>query len=226
MRALVVGASPEPGGEPFYRRLLADADLVVAADAAAEWCVTMGRVPHLAVGDFDSAAPGAVSRLTALGVQVAQHPVAKDASDLDLAVTAALSQRASSVTITACSGGRIDHSLASLGSLFLAAASVEADVQEPGFAAWSIAASQPRGLRLSVQAGTTVSVFAIGRAEGVTLRGGRFPLADATLEPLSSLGLSNVATGPEFSVSASSGTLLVVALATGDSARPTLIRAP
>jgi thiamine pyrophosphokinase len=211
MDALVVGAAPETGGEAFYRTLLAAAPLVIAADAGAEWSASLGRMPDVALGDFDSAAPGAAERLAAAGVDVRIFPVAKDASDLDLAVVEARARGAVDVVLTACTSQRLDHTLAALGAL-ASAADLRASIDEPALAAWALEPPALSRLDLDGSAGALVSVFAVApTAEGVTLRGMRFPLDDARLEPLSSHGLSNELVGGPASVSVCSGRLLVLA---------------
>jgi thiamine pyrophosphokinase len=226
MDALVVGASPEAGSTSFYAGLLERADLVIAADAGAEWCVSLGRAPHVAIGDFDSSEHGAPARLRAAGVQVVEHPAHKDESDLDLAVAAAIAQGASRVTLCACFGGRLDHTLASVGTLVRASGQVMAEVQEPSFAAWAVDASSRRRLQVSIEPGTTFSVFAIGEAHGVSVEGGEYPLDGAALSPLSSLGLSNVAMLGHLSVTVASGGVVVIARITPGTPRPSLILAP
>jgi thiamine pyrophosphokinase len=226
MDALVVGASPEAGGTSFYAGLLQEADLVIAADAGAEWCVALGRVPHLAIGDFDSSEPGAPERLRAVGARVVEHPAHKDESDLDLAVAAAIAQGASRVTLCACFGGRLDHTLASVGTLIRAGSAVAAEVQEPSFAAWGFEAPARAGLRLAMEPETTFSVFAVGVARGVAVRGGRYALADADLSPLASLGLSNVAEHREVTVTTESGGVVVIAQVVPGAPRPSLIPSP
>jgi thiamine pyrophosphokinase len=209
MRALVVGASPVPGGEACYLALLKGADLVVACDAAAEWCVSLGRAPDVAVGDFDSAEAGAQGRLSALGVPVRAFPAEKDLSDLDLAVAEARSRGATRLTITAASSRRLDHTLVALGAL-LRCVDLHAAVEEPDLAAWALDADVRRRLGLRGPAGALVSVFAIDEALGVTLSGLRYPLVRATLEPLDSLCLSNELLAGAASVSVVKGRLLVL----------------
>lgn len=223
MRVLIAGASPEPEGEAFYRQELSAADFVVAADAGAEWCVAHGRNPDLAVGDFDSAASGARKRLRSAGVEVIEYPAAKDESDLDLAVTAACARGADFITLMACSGGRLDHMLASLGTLLRAGAVLSADLQEPSFAAWPVGERQGNGIRLDMETGSVFSVFAIGEARDVAISGAAFPLACASLPSLSSLGLSNVAATTTVSVAVGGGQLVVIAQVRRDGPRPTLI---
>ena len=58
---------------------------------------------------------------------------------------------------------------------------------------------RPETIRLTD--GTTFSVLALhGVCDGVDVDGARWPLRAARLEPLSGLGVSNVATGPEVTV--------------------------
>jgi thiamine pyrophosphokinase len=216
MDALVVGAAPAPDEDAFYRQLLSGAGVVVAADAAAEWCVALGRVPDVAVGDFDSAVAGAPERLGALGVRVARFPSEKDDSDLDIALAEARRLGATTVTITAAAHLRLDHTLAGLGSL-LSVADLQGALVEPELAAWPLDAGARRALPLEGPSGALVSVFAAsGTAEGVTLEGFRYPLTEATLEPLASLGLSNELAGGPASVTLRRGRLLVLAVGRPD----------
>lgn len=117
----IVGASPAADDRDFYRALLAGSEAVIAADAAGEWCVALGRVPDLTIGDFDSAADGAVARLVAAGSRVVELPAEKDVSDLDAALERARRLGAQAVTFTAAFSDRIDHTLAALGTVLSAA---------------------------------------------------------------------------------------------------------
>jgi len=203
---LVVGAAPadDPGG--VYRALLASAHAVVAADAAGEWCVELGRVPDLVVGDFDSARPGAVERLRDLGAQVALHPADKDFSDLDLAATAALERLGGPLTITAAFSGRFDHTLSSFGTLLRSGGRARA--VEPGWSAWAVHPGTPAVI--STQPGQPFGVLSAAGAGGVVVRGGRWALEGAVLGPLESRAISNEARGCLVTVSCATGTAMVV----------------
>ena len=203
----MVGAAPSPRSGTFYRGLLASAAVVVAADAAGEWCVGLGRVPDVVVGDFDSAGPGAVDRLERLGARVERHPKDKDATDLELAVAVARERWALPVCLTAAFTDRFDHTLAALGLVLRAGEG--ARIVEPSWRAWPCGAGTP--LRLALARGTTYSLLALERCEGVDATGGKWILADTTLEPLSGRGVSNEATGTELRISVRGGSLLVIA---------------
>lgn len=207
MRATIVaGAAPadDPGG--VYWTLLASAHAVVAADAAGEWCVALGRVPDLVVGDFDSARPGAVERLRDLGADVALHPTDKDLSDLDLAVTAALGRFGGPLILTAAFSGRFDHTLSSFGSLLRSGAG--ARVVEPGWSSWAVHPGAPAVIATSP--GRPFGVLSPAGAGGVVVRGGRWALEGAVLGPLESRGISNEASGSLVTVSCVSGAVVVV----------------
>ena len=208
---LVVGAAPAAGCDEFYRGLLGEYDMVLAADAAGEWCVLLGRVPDVTVGDFDSAAPGARERLEAAGSRVVVAPVRKDSSDLDLCVAEARALGAVSIAFTAAFTQRPDHTLAALGSV-MACGDLGAVVREPQWDAWTVGGDGPRVKVIGLSPGRTFSVISPGGASGVSIEGGLYPLSDGDLAPLSSLGLSNIAAGGEIVVRACTGCVLVLAV--------------
>lgn len=209
--ALIVGAAPIPGAEGFYRELLRNACFVIACDAAGEWCQALGRTPDLAVGDFDSAGEGARERLEALGCEVIVYPTVKDESDLDIALTHARSRGFTRVIFTSAYSLRLDHSLAAIGTL-LRASDLSPTIEEPSFSAYVVDSATSPVVEFTTRPGATISVLSLVHATGVTLSGLMYPLVDATLPLLSSLGLSNV-TGPTgiLKVALAEGTVLVIA---------------
>lgn len=211
MRVCVFGAAPVPDDAGAYRRIAAGCDAVVAADAGALACLDMGIMPALAVGDFDSACEDGVARLREAGVPMEVHPADKNASDLDLALEAARGMGADAVVVTAAFTGRVDHTLAAFGTV-LAAADLPAVAVEPGWHAHSAGAGHGGTCTLDLPAGTAVSVLSPTGAHGVDLDGVRFPLHDATLPPLTSLGISNEALGGLLTASCSTGALFVIVL--------------
>jgi thiamine pyrophosphokinase len=158
---------------------------VIAADAGIVEAERLGLHVDLLVGDLDSAPPDAVARAS----RVERYPVDKDASDLELAVAAAVAAEARRIVVVGGDGGRLDHLL---GNAFLLAsdrwADVEIDAVLGDATIWVV-----RGERaIDGRAGELVSLFAVGGpARGVTTSGLRWQLNDGELLPGSSLGLSN-----------------------------------
>jgi thiamine pyrophosphokinase len=205
---LVVGAAPAQGAEEFYRRLVTEAAFVVAADGGGEWCVDLGRVPDVVVGDFDSARAGAASRLAEAGADVHEYPRDKDRTDLELAVEAATERAVWPVVITAAFTRRLDHTLAALGTL--AAAGPHARAAEPGWSAYACTAATP--LAFDAVRGDLVSILSVGESSGVSVDGTAWQLRRARLAPLSGHGVSNSALGGRVTVTIEAGMLIVMVL--------------
>ncbi|MFH1880111.1 MAG: thiamine diphosphokinase, partial [Bacillota bacterium] len=107
------------------------------------------------------------------------------------------------------SGGRADHTYANLQ--LLAGASRQGCVCRMVCPECDVYAVTNGKLRLPEQkSGKIVSVFCHGgRAEGVTLRGLKYPLQGAVLTADRPLGVSNETTGEEAAISVRNGTLLI-----------------
>ncbi|HEX7492407.1 MAG TPA: thiamine diphosphokinase [Candidatus Limnocylindrales bacterium] len=191
--------------------------LVVAADGGWEKATTIGIRPDLLVGDGDSLPEGRFAELAAEGVAIERAAVAKDESDAELAIQAALLRGATHVTIVgALGGGRLDHALANIGLLALPnPADAEIELLDETTRVRLLRAPDERGrsvtYRLVGPVGELVSLLPQGMpAVGVTTAGLLYPLNDETLEPGPARGLSNVATAAEASVTLRSGCLLVI----------------
>lgn len=198
MNALLVCAAPSPGAADLVERLAASADLVIAVDGGGAVCRDAGVRPDVLVGDFDSLPGHLVDEFVGMGVRVVEFPAEKDDTDLVLALDLARREGADTVTVTAASTGRLDHTLAVVGALS-AAADLRPRLREPELSGWVI--STARGARLRLKGvGATVSLIAPGWSATVSVRGVRWPLSRASLAPLSALGVSNVITDPEGAV--------------------------
>jgi thiamine pyrophosphokinase len=173
--------------------------LLVAVDGGLAACRALRRRPELFVGDLDSSTgvPASIpSRI---------YPVAKDFSDLAGALGELLRLRADVVVLAGALGGRLDHEWANLA---------EVGAHASGFAGFIAPSSRglivvtASGVRARTRSGELVSLFALGAAARVTLRGARYTLSRRTLKP-GSLGLSNV-TGKELALDVHSGVAALV----------------
>jgi len=161
---------------------------VIAADRGLEHARALGLDVTLAVGDFDSASPHAVAAAQAAGTGIERHPVDKDATDLELALDAALALAPAQILVLGGDEGRLDHLLSMLLVLGLpryAEAQIDARI---GRARVHVI----RGERvLEGVAGQLISLFALHGQADVRTQGLSYALAGETLEPGSSLGVSN-----------------------------------
>ena len=193
-------------GGPLPRAIgrLPEADMVIAADQGADNAIALGLTVDLLVGDMDS-----VSQETlAVCNTVAQHPVDKEATDLELALAAAVDTGASAVTIVTSAGGRFDHALANL----LVAASDRWSALKVDLVVDRARVQVVRDkVVLEGRVGEPVSLLTLGGpVSGVSTTGLRWPLRGARLEAGLGLGVSNEFDQPEASVTVSTGVVLVI----------------
>jgi thiamine pyrophosphokinase len=199
------------GGDPIDRAhlpALPPGTTVIAADSGIEHAHALGLVVDLAIGDFDSVSPDALARAAAQGAVVDRHPIAKDATDLELALDAALGLAPTRVHVLGGHGGRLDHLLAN--ALLLAA---------PAYAAMEVTA-QMGAARITVvrheahlagPLGDVVSLLALnGPATAVTTRGLLYPLAGDDLHPGSTRGVSNELIEDQATVTLDGGVLVAI----------------
>jgi thiamine pyrophosphokinase len=198
------------GTKPLPRVLAAipEGATVLAADRGADHALALGLSVDVAVGDFDSISPAGLAELERSGARVERHPVAKEASDLELALDLALSFRPERVLVIGGAGGRLDHLL---GELLLLAAEAYAGVELDAQLGRAVVHVVRGERRFAGSVGELVSLFALyGVATGVVTEGLVYPLRGEALAPGSSLGLSNVFATREARVSVRSGVVLAV----------------
>jgi thiamine pyrophosphokinase len=192
----------------------ANAGLVVAADGGATKALAAGLAPDLVVGDADSLGPDGLAAVRAAGIPVELAAVEKDASDLELAVAAAIARGATRLTILGALGGaRFDHALANAWLLAhpALAGRVAVLLDDATRVRLLDATAAPAEVRLEGAPGDLVSLFPFGvDAVGVTTTGLAYPLRDEPLRSGPARGLSNVRSGPEARVALRAGRLLIV----------------
>ncbi len=191
--------------------------LVVAADGGARHAAPLGMTIDVWVGDGDSIGADALEALRTAGVEVRRVAIAKDESDTELAVAAALDRGATAFVVLGAFGGpRLDHALANIGLLAMPALGSGAMtlldartrlrlVRAPD------AVDRPVELDLAGRVGDIVSLLPFGSGvQGVTTDGLEWPLRDEPLPAGPARGLSNVRARRDASVRLRHGLLLVV----------------
>lgn len=185
-----------------------DASLVIAADAGLAEANRLGLSVDLLVGDLDSVDPADLERFEGSGGEVRRHPEDKDATDLDLAITEAIVAGVGRIVVVGGDGGRLDHLFGNAALLASARHSaVEVD------AVFGVSRLHVvRGRRaLAGSPGELISLFALGGpAHGVSTEGLRWSLDRATLEPGSSLGVSNRFASERAVIEVAAGVVLAI----------------
>jgi thiamine pyrophosphokinase len=218
-RALIVadGAVPERALlDAAWPGWADDVDLVVAADGGAVAAERLGLRPDLLVGDGDSLSEAGLVRIHAAGIPVELSPIAKDETDTELAILAAVRRGAARVTILCALGGpRVDHALANVLLLaHPALAGVPAELLDPAARVSLIrapdAAGAPVHRPLPGPLDALVSLIPLGDVASVTTAGLAYPLRDEGLDAGPARGVSNVRSSADAAVTVGRGLLLVV----------------
>jgi len=206
-RRALVFAGGDPPPHSVQPHLHHDA-VVIGADSGVEHARRLGRAVDVAVGDFDSIDPTVLAETETEGATILRHPRDKDATDLELALEAAMTLGVDAVTVVGGHGGRVDHFVANC--LLLASDRFHLlDVDAFLGTAHAVVARGPT--RITGRPGELVTLLAIGGpAAGVRTSGLRFALDDATLQPGSTLGVSNEMHADEATVTVGRGTVLVI----------------
>lgn len=199
------------GGDPVLpseRAWVPEGALVIAADSGLDHAHALGLRVDVAIGDLDSVTPQALARAEAGGTRIERHPAAKDATDLELALDAALARSPERVVVLGGHGGRVDHLLANAALLTADRYATLEVVAHMGGATLTVVRSETE---VEGAPGELVSLLALHRpATGVTTDGLLYPLSGEDLLPGSTRGVSNELVASPASVSLASGVLLVV----------------
>lgn len=202
---VVTGGDPV---DPCHIGGIAHGAYVIAADSGIDKAHVLGLHIDLCVGDFDSVSDAGLEKAVDAGARVERHPSAKDATDLELALDAAVARRPRRIHVLGGDGGRLDHLLANV-----------ALIASPRFAQVEMLAHMGGALITVVRteaevrggAGDLVSLVPVhGIALGVTTEGLRYPLRDEPLGAGTSRGVSNELLGEVAHISLRGGVLLVV----------------
>ena len=207
MHCLIVANGPTPPLDQL-RREAENADLVIAADGGTAHILAAKLFPDVVIGDLDSVPREALDALRDAEVEVLKFPARKNETDLELAVAEATRRGATSITIMAAVGGRLDQTL---GNVFLLA------LPQFGGIPIRIVTEREEVFLVRNQAlihgavGDTVSLIPLTpQVRGVTTRGLEYPLEDAVLRFGPTLGISNKLYHDEAMVALREGLLLVV----------------
>lgn len=164
----------------------------LAADSGMRHAASLGVVPELWLGDFDSTAPELLHEFAHVPRQT--FPVAKDMTDGELALDHAYQLGATRVILCGAFGGeRTDHTLLHLTMATRYAIAGREILLSSGFEEASPLV--PGNYQYDLPDGTVFSILSFSQLEGLTIEQAEWPLDKITLPLGSSLTVSNVVRG-------------------------------
>ena len=181
----------------------ASGDFIIAADQGYDNMLSLGLVPDLVVGDFDSLGkiPDRENVITL--------PVRKDMTDVGYAVEKGFEHGCREFILYGAVGGVLDHTFANVA--------IAHDIARRGARAlligeeYSFTVLHDSSITFHARQSGRISVFALdGMAEGVTIRGLSYEVEDFDVACTDHIGVSNAFIGKEAEISVRKGDLLVV----------------
>lgn len=164
---------------------------VIAADSGMKHAAPLALTPELWVGDFDSTPTALRDQWSHIPQE--RFPVAKDKTDGELAVEAALRSGATELILVGAFGGQFDHALAHATQLIsLAERNIKVFATSGSEEAWPLLNS----LTLwQIPKGTRVSIIGLTAMKALSIIGVRWPLNKRDVAMGSTLTLSNESSG-------------------------------
>ncbi len=186
----------------------------VCADGGARHLAALGLTPQVLIGDADSLAPELLQRCREQGTRIIPHPPDKDKTDTWLALEYALDRKPGGVIIFGALGGRIDHALANVALLALAAdRGARVRIVDEWCEMFTVGGDGRGDAAVDVEGeeGQTVSLLPLTtEVQGITLHGFVYPLEGAVMQVGRPYGISNRLIARKGSISVAAGILLVI----------------
>jgi len=183
-------------------------DIVICADGGSNHAIAFGIKPTIVVGDMDSISSETLVDFEKQGVDLRRFPRDKDASDLELALTAAVEFNPTEITCLCVLGNRQDHAMTNTFLLGrFAELGSKVTILGATWHAQFITKKHPR--EFSGTAGDILSLIPmVAIVSGVTVKGVKWPLSNSTLEWGSSQTVSNEFVDQRVSITVEQGLVL------------------
>lgn len=200
MRAVIFSGGRESDAD-FIKAQLRDGDFIIAADRGYSSAKKVGIMPDITVGDMDSVTEEPE------GVRIVRLKPMKDETDTEAAMRLALDEGADEILFLCALGGRADHALANMLLLKqLGDKGIRASMVDEKNEVRYMNAS----LELVGEIGDTVSIIPIETLHEVVTDGLLYTLDGQDIVCGTSLGVSNVMTEKECTITARGGCALVI----------------
>jgi thiamine pyrophosphokinase len=197
------------GNKEEYKKLIGGKDvLFVAADGGALLLESIGFLPDVIIGDFDSLTKAQYQRYEKMGAKILKYPVEKDETDGELALQYCRERGFNNIIIIGFAGGRLDQQLANIFLLEHAFRNgVNAFIKEPGLEMGII----DREKVFFQKIGARLSLISLDKkVTGVTITGCKYLLESGSLLRYKTRGISNIIEQEKAVITVEKGLLLYV----------------
>lgn len=172
--------------------LEADKAFIIGVDGGCLHLESLGLIPNRMVGDFDSTRD--LERLKAKWPMALfeKYPAEKDYTDAEIAIAFALKESPERIVFIGAFGGRMDHFLGNVMLMRKVPNAIDVfALDENNWMQWVRGPFEGAYGRNQMNYKYLSLIPLIKDFEGITLKGFKYPLNDATIEVGDSLGISN-----------------------------------
>jgi thiamine pyrophosphokinase len=189
------------------KKYINPSDYIISVDGGAGHLRILGITPNILIGDFDSANSEDLKFFINQGIEAHKFQIEKDMTDSELAIEKALELGADELLFIGAIGSRIDHSFANVFLLKkLLDIGVKASIVDENNQIYMFNTT----FTLQKQYGYKLSLIPISeKVTGVSTKGLKYKLNDATMNFGTSWGVSNEFIEDYVTVTISEGILLV-----------------
>lgn len=192
-----------------FKKLIGEKDIFfIAADGGALFLESIGFLPDVIIGDFDSLTEAQYQRYEKLGAKIIKYPVEKDETDGELALQYCQEKGFNNIIIIGFAGGRLDQQLANIFLLEYAFRNgITAFIKEPGLEMGII----DREKVFFQKIGAELSLIPLDEmVTGVTVTGCKYLLESGSLLRYKTRGISNIIEQEKVVITVRKGLLLYV----------------
>jgi len=197
------------GSKEEYKKIIGEKDILfVAADGGALLLESIGFLPDVIIGDFDSLTEGQYQHYEKMGAKIIKYPIEKDETDGELALQYCRGRGLNNIIIIGFAGGRLDQQLANIFLLEYAFRNgMTAFVKEPGLEMGIIKKEKVFFQKI----GTGFSLIPLDeKVSGVTITGCKYLLEAGSLLRYKTRGISNIIEQEKAVITVEKGLLLYV----------------
>ena len=190
-----------------------DGDFVIALDGGIGYCDFLQLEPDIVIGDFDSVTEEEQKAVEILEQKVPDRVIRlkpeKDDTDMLYGIKYALKLGYREFRLYGATGGRLDHTLANIQCLLYLKNHDASGYLMDGNGMIMVLKNEAVSFQENLEG--QLSLFALGeRAEGVNIRGMKYPLENATITNDFPIGISNEFIGEKAEISVTKGELVCI----------------
>lgn len=206
-RCVIIGAAPVTDSDICYiKSKVTNEDFIICADGGANILEKLDMKPDLLVGDFDSSKPH-----INFSVETIRLPVKKDDTDMMYSIKEGLKRGFTNFVILCGTGGRLDHTIANISSIYyLSRHGAKAVISDKFCDIFVIYEDQ---LVIKNKVGKTISVFQYGEDKCIlSYNGLEYELNKKELKADEPIGVSNVIMSECAKITVHNGSALIIVL--------------